>query len=491
MFDIKRLLSYAYPEAIVEVSTAENGVDHNVVLSNISKDNVEFVASVMEGAGYVYTPTGRETAALGVYEFTSISPYEHLAYGEEADYEHETNDLEDSGQDTSGSELSAASVTPIDGDGRAFRVLINPEMHKFAMKVYTGMLSNNENMANYGIFAYDLDNFLSMHMNSDPSFDEEGEEEDGEVTVPEAASVTVSEVASVFFNAPAEDFVVTFGKYMPETANAKFIGKVILGIIVKVLGGAIGKALLSAWQAKNKGAFERILFSATEYDFNSDTKKYKEYEFDDYTTYDIDLDDYTVESADAFLSNSEVAIKAGNVAIIKLLIAVIIKIMAGAIGRMLIDSWIKRDKKQFERGLMYVMLETMKYVPFKGYLESASVEVYEDGFSIDYASFEQEELEGSETARKKEKTGRGALLSALMKAMSGDTGDKAATAWDNGDIDTMVEILGKVTEKVLESMPYDESQDEGEEETTDEGGSDEPVEETVSEATEATQVDDL
>ena len=56
MFDIKRLLSYAYPEAIVEVSTAENGVDHNVVLSNISKDNVEFVANPCLYYPEVYEP---------------------------------------------------------------------------------------------------------------------------------------------------------------------------------------------------------------------------------------------------------------------------------------------------------------------------------------------------------------------------------------------------------------------------------------------------
>jgi len=500
MFDIKRLLSYAYPEALVEISTASNGVDQNVVLSNIDKDSVDFITSVMEGAGYVFTETGKELSSLGTYEFTSISTYEYLANGEVASDEYETNDLEDSGSGIIDSELANSGIVSIDGDGRAFRVLTTPEMHKFAMKVYTGMLGNTENMANYGIFAYDLDNFLSMHINSDPNFDEEegeGKDEDDGITVPEAASVTVEELASIILTSDGDAFLTTFGKYLPETANSKIIGKIILGILVKIVGGAVGKSLLNAWERKNKNAFERILFSIVkmvlndwfpqnDFDYKSDVQKYKEYEFDDDYKYEIDLDDYTVENAEAFIEGSEVALRPGNIAIIKLLIAVFIKIMASALGRMLIDSWIKRDKKKFERTLMYFMLEVMKYVPFKGYLESASVEVFDDAFSIDYASLSEPVEEVEIAKKKKEKKGRGALLSAMMRALSGDAGDKAVSAWDNGDMDAMVEIMGKVTEKVLEAMPYDESQDSEDEETTVEEVA--PTTETISEAT---AVDDV
>lgn len=473
MFDIKRLLSYAYPEALVEVSTASNGVDQNVILSNISKDNVGFVSSIMEGAGYVFTENGKELSSLGTYEFTSISSYEYMADGEVANYEYETDGLEDSGSDVADGEFANSGVASIDGDGRAFRVLTTPEMHKFAMKVYTGMLGNTENMANYGIFAYDLDNFLSMHINSDPNFDEEegeGKDEDGGIAVPEAASVTVEELASIILTSDGDAFLTAFGKYLPETANSKIIGKIILGIMVKIVGGAVGKALLAAWERRNKSAFERILFSIVkillndwfpegDFEYKSEVRKYKEYEFDDEYKYEIDLDDYTVENAEAFIEGSEVALKPGTIGIIKLLIAVFIKIMATALGRMLIDSWIKRDKKKFERTLMYFMLEVMKYVPFKGYLESASIEVFDDSFSIDYASLTEPVEEVEIAKKKKEKKGRGALLSAMMRALSGDAGDKAVSAWDNGDMDSMVEIMGKVTEKVLEAMPYDESQD--------------------------------
>jgi len=491
MFDIKRLLSYAYPEALVEVSTAINGLDQNVSISNIDKDNARYLTSIMEAAGYIYQESDKEVANLGVYEFTNVSLYEDLI--EEATMEdgseHETDYIEDNGSDFAGSELSNSAVTSIDGDGRAFRVLTNPEMHKFAMKVYTGMLGNNENMANYGIFAYDLDNFLSMHQNTNTSFDDDEEEsgEDESISVPESASIlTVAELADTLFNANADEFLTVFGKHIPETANNKFIGKIILGILVKVVGGAVGKALLNAWERRNKGAFERILFSIVSiivrdwfpeeaYSYKSDVQKYKEYEFDDDYKYDIDLDDYTVEKAEAllesegFVEGSEVALSPASIGILRLLIAVFIKIMAGALGRMLIDTWIKRDKKRFERTLMYFMLEAIKYVPFKKYMESASVELYDDGLLLDYANFTDEsEIEGSETARKKkEKTGRGALLSALMRAMSGDTGDRAAKAWDNGDMDAMVEIMGSVTEKVLESMPYDESNDDSSEEEPD------------------------
>lgn len=491
MFNIKRLLSHACPDVLVEVAVCDDGIHQIVAVTNVDKDSVEFVSTVMEGAGYTYTPTGKETASLGALEFTNLSPYQHLA--EDADYDSdETEDLEGSGQDVDNSELSSASVTSIDGDGRAFRVLTTPEMHKFAMKVYTGMLGNTKDMANYGVFAYDLDNFLAMHINSETSFDddeEEGEDEDG-ISVPEAAShsITVEEVASVLLNANGNEFLDTFGKYIPaETANAKIIGRIILGIIIKHIGGKVAASLVSAWEAKNKNAFERILFTIVkmivrdrfpeeDFTYKGDLDKYGDYEFKNERLYniDIDLDDYTIEQANTIYAKLEEASSAGNAAIARLLIAVFIKIMAGAVGRMLIDSWIKRDKSKFERSLMYMMLEALKYVPFKSYAESASIEQYEDGLLIDYASFEEEEIEGPEVARKKEKTGRGALLSALMGALSGKTGDKAAAAWDNGDMDTMVAILGEVTEKVLESMPYDENS---------ESEADEPSEEVETEDT--------
>lgn len=56
-----------------------------------------------------------------------------------------------------------------------------------------------------------------------------------------------------------------------------------------------------------------------------------------------------------------------------------------------------------------------------------------------------------ETAKKK-KEGRAGLLSALMKAISGDAGDAIVKAWDAGDAEKLKELLGSATEKVASNL---------------------------------------
>lgn len=53
-----------------------------------------------------------------------------------------------------------------------------------------------------------------------------------------------------------------------------------------------------------------------------------------------------------------------------------------------------------------------------------------------------------EIAKKKQKNGRAGLLSALMKAISGDAGDAAVKAWDDKDSEKLHEILTDAVKKV-------------------------------------------
>jgi hypothetical protein len=53
-----------------------------------------------------------------------------------------------------------------------------------------------------------------------------------------------------------------------------------------------------------------------------------------------------------------------------------------------------------------------------------------------------------EIAKKKQKNGRAGLLSALMKAISGDAGDAAVKAWDDKDSEKLSEVLTEAVKKV-------------------------------------------
>ena len=53
-----------------------------------------------------------------------------------------------------------------------------------------------------------------------------------------------------------------------------------------------------------------------------------------------------------------------------------------------------------------------------------------------------------EIAKKKQKNGRAGLLSALMKAISGDAGDAAVKAWDDKDSEKLNEVLTDAVKKV-------------------------------------------
>lgn len=493
MFNIKQLLLHAYPDATVEIATEVDGIHEKVILKNIYKEDIGFVNKVMEGAGYFIKPTPAEIASFGSLEYSNHLSYEEdeFVQGELAEDSSEEDTEEDESDEVetqpaqkkskSGDKLRKNlkdQAPEIDSDGRSFKVLTTPEMHKFAMKVYTSMLGNTENMSNYGIFAYDLDNFLTMHKNTDPSFDGDEDDEDG-MSVPSAEkanfikmnpytdnqySLSVLEAADTLFGSDVEHFYSTFGKYMPvEVANTRLISKIIIGIIVKTLSGAVGRAVLAAWEKRDKRGLERALytlvkiiindwFPTDEFSFATETKKYGKYKFEDDHLYEIDLDDYTIEDSEksSDFSNAEIAISPASVGILRLLVALIIKMMAAALGRMMIDAWIKRDKGKFKKLLTYMVLQLVKYSP----IEKASTD----------DSLELEVEKDMELAARKNKTGRSALLSALMGSLSGDRGDKAAQAWDNGDIEAMGDIMGQVTEAILNSMP--EADDSGDDEET-------------------------
>lgn len=486
MFDVKRMLRLTGVDSAVEISTAEDGVSEIVVIKEC--EDRQFITKVMESAGYHLTDGNSETAAFGILEFTNEPLFSNEDDIETANFgdddedddgiENEVADVENDRHGISGNERASADDLPIDGNGRSFVVLVDGEAHKFANKIFTQML-NNEDMSVYGAFLYDLDNFLRVYRGPPPETDEDEDDEDTidkpagdkiskaeDKDAPEAESASVAEVASILFGSRADEFHEAFKKYLPpEIASNKVVINLILGIVFKIIVGSLGKALLTAWAMRDKGRFEGLLYSIVNYivkDYfpmsESEQDTYSRY-YDDYrnSTYSgstIDLDDYETASAELVGIDIEAMEEAsiGSKMLIRIVMAVMTKALSGYIGNRVVEAWINKDGAAFKKSMTPVIDFMLGYFP-----------------KDENASIVDEDLKEVEVARKKkQKNGRGAMLSALMKALSGDTGDKAARAWDAGDPELLGEVLGNVAEKVLNAMPVDEEKygddDEAEEE---------------------------
>lgn len=100
----------------------------------------------------------------------------------------------------------------------------------------------------------------------------------------------------------------------------------------------------------------------------------------------------------------------------------------------------------------YVNKDAADFGARKKRIESAAAEIADD-LNIDEEAIIEE-------AKKKKKKGRAGLLSALMKAISGDAGDALVSAWDNGDAAKLKELLDKAIESVASKVDTKDSEQE-------------------------------
>lgn len=93
-------------------------------------------------------------------EFTSDDDSDDDESDEEDDSEEDDDEDEDDDSD--------GEVNAIDDDGRSLKVLVTPDSHKFAAKVFHQMLGN-EDLSRYPAFMMDMDRFLSQYKNNSPA----------------------------------------------------------------------------------------------------------------------------------------------------------------------------------------------------------------------------------------------------------------------------------------------------------------------------------
>lgn len=108
----------------------------------------------------------------------------------------------------------------------------------------------------------------------------------------------------------------------------------------------------------------------------------------------------------------------------------------------------------------YVNKDSADFGTRKKKIEEAMVEVANE--------MQAEEDAIIEEAKKKGKKGRAGLLSALMKAISGDAGDRLASAWDKGDSSAVREGLTDAIDDVVNKLPKAENNKPKDEEAAEE-----------------------
>lgn len=143
--------------------------------------------------------------------------------GEESDEDEEEDDEEDLG-------------------ARDLKVLIGPEHHKMATKLYVG-LCNNQNLARFPAFTIDLDQFLQRYYVRPPVGSDFDTADFGE----EASAVEV--VESVPFNA---ELASKLGDFLNEEIAKKGnkSGRAgFLSVLMKLISGDEGESIVNAFDA--------------------------------------------------------------------------------------------------------------------------------------------------------------------------------------------------------------------------------------------------
>lgn len=236
----QRLLELVLPDARVTLGSKYGGGE-TASLSNVDPDDVETAVGLMDIAGFTRTSTGAEHASMGVLEFANDVTVEGLDDG----YHSPDSEIAEDGTGNAGVDDNSS----IDGSTRRLRVLTDVESHKFADKIFTGMLGNAEDRSGYAAFLLDFDTFLGTHRNRD-------DEEDGETASDTACDACTDHAI------PLELLAQIAEGYEPETAGRKRekTGRsAVLSQLMTAMSGSLGERVVTAFQSGDSVALAQAI----------------------------------------------------------------------------------------------------------------------------------------------------------------------------------------------------------------------------------------
>lgn len=306
-----------------EVANIREDGTFTILFREIASEDKEYVERVLQAHGFVAVPDviSTEIASHGGLEYSNhpdviemafedddediedaegdapseVDPEDGLSEGEVASVEYNVllKKLEEKGVPVSVRQWIAISgkspaeiARSLDGvsDETRLKVIGNPEMMKFANKVYD-MVSPGEDKSTYAAFLYDFDDFLMMYRpNNDYSAGGEEEESEEPSSVAESASddkgtIKVEHRGASLYSTPgwkasevagfinlfgdihtASAFLTDFKDYLPaEIAKGKNARSALLSALMKGMSGEAGLAAVAAWEAGDSEKLQSAL----------------------------------------------------------------------------------------------------------------------------------------------------------------------------------------------------------------------------------------
>jgi hypothetical protein len=245
----QKLFNLILSDFQIDVRSGGNENEEIARVSELAKDaDVNYLTRVLDSIGFYPVKSNEETASFGILQFSTYTDYTDMEKAlETEDDDNESNSEDTAGQDDGhngrrtehGGRFELSNMV-IDGDGKDLRVLVDIDSHKFADKLYTQTLGNDEDRKTYAAFLYAFDNFLFLYKNQEAREDE-----------PEEASVKSNKV---FLNT----FIDKFSAFIPqgtpenagaETAKEKSARSQVLKALMKLMSGKHGLTLVSAWES--------------------------------------------------------------------------------------------------------------------------------------------------------------------------------------------------------------------------------------------------
>jgi len=260
------------------------------VIVSDTKGETAYVTNVLESFGFVPVPEylRQEIASPSTLEYTNdpdtiaqqfegdADPEMASALEDEEDVLHETahtlvSILPDGTLNirTIGESKPeiARSLDTVSDENR-LKVIGNPDMMKFANKVYD-MVAPGDDKSLYAAFLYDFDDFLFMYQpdtsytNTDTTESDDSEEVD-DTPIESASMQHATNFVKVFGDIEvAGAFLDSFNKYLPaELAKKKNPRGALLSVLMKAMSGEHGIDAVNAWSnqdvANLKSALDKV-----------------------------------------------------------------------------------------------------------------------------------------------------------------------------------------------------------------------------------------
>lgn len=284
-----------------EVANEKEDGTFTIFFKEVAAEDKNYVERTLQACGFVPVPAiiSTEIASYGGLEYSNsaeileahqeelekaavaLASEEFEEEGEEEVPEEVTSEIATSIADRvlaklqeaptfkNRAEIALGSIDAISDDSR-LKVIGNPEMMKFANKVFD-MISPGEDKSNYAAFLYNFDDFLLMHQPNAGSAPVTDEEEDdssiGEsasvipVTDKPNAPIELANFIKLFGDVnTASAFLTDFQSYLPaEIAKGKNARSALLSALMKGMSGEAGLAAVAAWESGDAAALQSSL----------------------------------------------------------------------------------------------------------------------------------------------------------------------------------------------------------------------------------------